>query len=226
MIYKKEDKKINKEDKKAQVISKCEDSEQKTTEELVAMAQAGDMAAEELLLRSFRKEIGRISKMYFIKGAELEDAMQEAMIGLFKAIHSYQTGSEASFKTYARVCMSRQLISAVKAANRKKHSPLNESISLERTVIFSDSDGDEVNLADVIEEKTEPDPYTIALLSDVFNYINKNESVFSELEKTVWNKFLLGSSYDEIATSLGKERKAIYNAMLRIKKKILKYLEV
>ncbi len=222
---------LHEDNKEAKDIKKCDNGsqrtndDQKTIEQLVAAAQSGDITAEEFLLRSFRNEIGRISKMYFIKGADLEDAMQEAMIGLFKAIHSYDSGAEAGFKTYARVCMSRQLISAVKAANRKKHSPLNESISLERTVVFSDGDGAEVNLADIIEEKTEPDPYTIALLSDVFDYINKKEGVFSELEKTVWNKFALGSSYDEIATSLGKERKSIYNAMLRIKKKILKYLE-
>lgn len=192
---------------------------------LAQKAQVGDEDAEEFLIRKYKTEIKNMAGSYSIAGAEAEDAVQEAMIGLFKAVRSYEKSGGASFRTYARVCMSRQLVSAVKAARRKKHAPLNDSLSFENVVAHRGGDGGEMRLLDIIEEKAVTDAYTMTVIDDIFEYINANDkNTFSKLETQVWNGFVNGKSYEEIAAELGKNSKAIYNAMERAKKKILKYL--
>ena len=147
------------------------------------MVQQGNDSAEEYLINQYKDLVKSIARSYFIVGAEAEDVEQEARIGLFKAIMDYDGNSNTCFRTYANLCMNRQIITAIKAANRKKHTPLNTSVS------------------------------------------SKNEEgIFSELEILVWNEFAVGKSYDDIAKSLNKNQKSIYNAMDRIKKKIVKYM--
>lgn len=197
-----------------------------TDEELALAAKGGDAEAEEFLIRKYKGEINKVAGMYSIAGADRDDSVQEAMIALFRAIRSFDTDGGASFRTYARVCMGRRLVSAVQAASRKKHAPLNDFVSLADPITREDGHREGLTFLDVIAARTD-DPYTKAMVNDVFEYINASgNGVFSQMEAAVWNGRMNGRSYDEIAAELGKDSKAVYNAMERTKKKILKYLDV
>ncbi len=196
-----------------------------THEELVVMVQQGNDSAEEYLINQYKDLVKSIARSYFIVGAEAEDVEQEARIGLFKAIMDYDGNSNTCFRTYANLCMNRQIITAIKAANRKKHTPLNTSVSLDHKITENDEDGRQMTLADTLRSNIVTDAETLAIFNDVIRYITKNEEgIFSELEILVWNEFAVGKSYDDIAKSLNKNQKSIYNAMDRIKKKIVKYM--
>lgn len=191
-------------------------------EELALMAQLGNQEAEEFLIREYKDIVRGKSRTYFIMGADAEDVVQEAMIGLFKAIKSYAPGKDASFKTYAQLCINRQILDAIKAANRKKHSPLNTSVSLSKpTNTLSDQ-----TLEETIPSELTADPEMMLVLKDVMDYISANEKgMFSTMEIEVWNQYMEGKSYKEIAEQIEKNQKAVYNAMERTKKKILDFLE-
>lgn len=192
-------------------------------EDLAKMAQQGDANAEEYLIRAFNKTINRISRRYFIMGGDSQDVVQEAMIGLFKAIKNYRNDRDTKFSTFAELCMNRQIISAVKAANRNKHAPLNSYVSLDLPV-FDDS---KKTLEETLENEKDFDVETIILINDVMSYISANEEkIFTKNEKDVWNEYILGKSYEEIAEILDKNSKSIYNAMERIKAKVMNYLSV
>lgn len=196
-----------------------------THEELVVMVQQGNDSAEEYLINQYKDLVKSIARSYFIVGAEAEDVEQEARIGLFKAIMDYDGNSNTCFRTYANLCMNRQIITAIKAANRKKHTPLNTSVSLDHKITENDEDGRQMTLADALRSNIFTDAETLAIFNDIIRYITKNEEgIFSELEILVWNEFAVGKSYDDIAKSLNKNQKSIYNAMDRIKKKIVKYM--
>ena len=189
------------------------------------MVQQGNDSAEEYLINQYKDLVKSIARSYFIVGAEAEDVEQEARIGLFKAIMDYDGNSNTCFRTYANLCMNRQIITAIKAANRKKHTPLNTSVSLDHKITENDEDGRQMTLADTLRSNIVTDAETLAIFNDVIRYITKNEEgIFSELEILVWNEFVVGKSYDDIAKSLNKNQKSIYNAMDRIKKKIVKYM--
>lgn len=178
------------------------------------MSQQGDAAAEEFLIRQYKTIVNKVTKPYFIIGADREDVLQEAMIGLFKAIKEYRQDSEGNFKTYATLCMNRQVISAIKAANRDKHAPLNTSVSLNK------------NLNETLESDGGDDPETALLLNDIMHRIFDDEKgLFSAFEKKVWKEYTDGKTYSEMAEIFDKNPKAIYNAMERIKKKIIKYIQ-
>lgn len=195
--------------------------EGKNLEDLVLMAQQGDQLAEEHVIRSYNSIIKSKANRYYIVGADGQDVVQEAMIGLFKAIKNYSLDKEASFNTFADLCMNRQIISAVKAANRNKHIPLNSSVSIHRPI--DDQAGQ--TYEDIISNRENTNPDTILLLNDIVRYINENnEKIFSELETMVWNDFANGKSYEEISKDIEKPIKSVYNAMERAKKKILDYL--
>lgn len=196
-----------------------------THEELVVMVQQGNDSAEEYLINQYKDLVKSIARSYFIVGAEAEDVEQEARIGLFKAIMDYDGNSNTCFRTYANLCMNRQIITAIKAANRKKHTPLNTSVSLDHKITENDEDGRHMTLADTLRSDIVTDAETLAIFNDIIRYITENEEgIFSELEILVWNEFVVGKSYDDIAKSLNKNQKSIYNAMDRIKKKIVKYM--
>ena len=194
-----------------------------TDEQLVKMSQEGSETAEEILIEKYKSLVKNKAKAYYIAGADNEDVVQEGMIGLFKAIRSYDANKEAAFKTYADTCINSQIITAIKKANRRKHQPLNESISLYSEV----SEGDwETTMQDVLEGSGENDPEAMTLAREIAESLREAGSeIFSEFEWKVWSEKLKGHDYQEIAQTLQKSPKSIDNALQRIKKKILAYLE-
>ena len=194
-----------------------------TDEQLVKMSQEGSETAEEILIEKYKSLVKNKAKAYYIAGADNEDVVQEGMIGLFKAIRSYDANKEAAFKTYADTCISSQIITAIKKANRRKHQPLNESISLNSEV----SEGDwETTMQDVLEGSGKNDPEAMALAREIAESLQEAGSeIFSDFEWKVWSEKLKGHDYQEIAEILQRPPKSIDNALQRIKKKILAYLE-
>ncbi|MCI7301997.1 RNA polymerase sporulation sigma factor SigH [Ihubacter massiliensis] len=193
-----------------------------TDEQLVEEAQAESLEAEEYLIRKYKEVVRSRAKLYFIMGADGEDVVQEGMIGLFKAIKSYDCAKDASFHTFAELCINRQIITAIKTASRLKHSPLNTSISLNKPVSEEETDG---TLEETLCSDSNSDPEAQLLLKDVVKSIIGNEgNIFSKFEMQVWNEYLTGKNYRQIAEGLGKSPKAVDNAIQRTKKKILAYL--
>ena len=165
------------------------------------------------------------SKNYFIAGADHEDVIQEGMIGIFKAVRDYDENQNTSFRTFAEICITRQIITAIKAANRQKHQILNESVSLS-----SQRDGETGETTDLAERlaasSADTDPETMMLMKEVVDYLKANESdIFSPLENKVWSQMLKGKNYREIAFCLRRSTKTVDNAIQRIKKKIQQFLE-
>ena len=194
-----------------------------TDEQLVTMAQEGSKTAEEILIEKYKGLAKAKAKLYYIVGAEAEDVVQEGMIGLFKAIRNFDEEREASFKTYADICINSQIITAIKSANRQKHQPLNESVSLNNTII----DGDiETTAENLLRDSEENNPEALTLIKEVLDCLKAEDGgIFSDFEWKVWCEKLKGRSYVEIAETLGKTPKSIDNALQRIKKKVIAYLE-
>lgn len=193
-----------------------------TDEQLVQMAQEGDAVAEEYLIRKYKDVVSSRSQLYFIIGADSEDVVQEGMIGLFKAIKSYDGGNDATFHTFAEICINRQILTAIKTASRKKHSPLNTSVSLNNPL--SDEDPDST-IAEGLSSGSNSDPEATLVLKDIMEQILNDEgSIFSKFEMQVWNEYLQGKSYKKIAADIGKSPKAVDNAMQRTRKKIFAHL--
>ncbi len=192
-----------------------------TDEALAAIAQTGDREAEDFLIRRYMNMVRGKAHLYFIVGADSEDVIQEGMIGLFKAIHDYSKTREASFKTFAELCINRQILTAVKTATRLRHQPLNSSISLSTPVNEDDSGILEESLGGDMTSNPE-NVFMENTLSSILT--DENSSLFSKLERKVLKAYLQGMKYPEIAQSLGKSYKAIDNAMQRIRKKINEYI--
>lgn len=190
--------------------------------QLVEMAQAGNMDAEEALIRKFKETVRIKANMYFIAGADEDDVVQEGMIGLIKAIRQYDPGREASFGTFAGLCITRQIISAIRMADRDKHKALNTSISLNKPM---QDENEEIALVDTLRDSSEQNPEAMLIIKDVVYYILHNgDNIFSEFEMQVLNELVKGNDYAAIARKLGKNTKSIDNAMQRTKKKIIGYL--
>jgi RNA polymerase sporulation-specific sigma factor len=187
-------------------------------EQLVRLAQADDQEALEFLIRKYMGVVKGKKHSYFIMGAEDDDVVQEGTIGLLKAIRGYHPHREASFASFAELCINRQILSAIKAANRMKHAPLNTSVSLHQPI---ENDSNQA-LEDIISSGDIIDPEAMVILEELIEHINRNEDkLFSPLELKVWSLYMQGKSYASIALELDKSSKAIYNAMERAKKKIL-----
>ena len=194
-----------------------------TDEQLVQMAQEGSETAAEILIEKYKNLVKSKSKLYYIVGADSEDVAQEGMIGLFKAIRGYDREKAASFKTYAEMCVSHQIISAIKRANRLKHQPLNQFVSFSKEVEEGDKSA---TLGDILQASHANEPEERMLLKEVVQFLKAYDSgLFSDFEWKVWTEKLKGKSYLEIAGSLGKSPKSVDNALQRIKKKLLAYLE-
>ena len=192
-----------------------------TDEVLAGLAQAGDREAEDILIRRYVEMIRGKAHLYFIVGADSEDVIQEGMIGLFKAIHDYSGNREATFKTFAELCINRQILTAVKTASRRKHQPLNDSVSLSTPVDETGGGTLEESLGGDMASNPEAvfmENTLSSLLTD------KNSTLFSSMERRVLKEYLAGKKYPEIAQSLGKSYKTIDNAMQRIRKKINEYV--
>ena len=193
-----------------------------TDEEMVKMAQEGSVTAEEYLIKKYKDLVKKKSRTYFIIGGDREDVVQEGMIGIFKAIRGFDENKEASFKTFAEVCINRQIIDAIRNANLQKHQILNESLSLSSD---NDPEGEQKTLEERLPSNNGDDPETLMLMKEIGQYLKEeSHEIFSALEQKVWDKMLQGKQYQEIALELEKSPKSIDNAMQRIKKKIYSYL--
>ena len=194
-----------------------------TDEEAVAMAQQGNAIAEEYLLTKYKNFVRSKARSYFLIGADHEDIVQEGMIGLFKAIRDYQPERLSSFRAFAELCITRQIITAIKTATRQKHMPLNSYVSLNRPIYDEES---ERTLMDVIVEHHAQNPEELILgKENMLSLREKAEEVLSSLEKEVLDLYLDGKSYQEIGAKLNRHVKSIDNALQRVKRKLEKYLE-
>jgi RNA polymerase sporulation-specific sigma factor len=190
--------------------------------EIVLMAQRGNFDAEELMMRRYKDTVRIKAAMYYMTGADEDDVVQEGMIGLMKAIRQFDPEREASFSTFASICITRQIISAIRSAERDKHKALNTSISLNNPM---ESDNEEVTLADTIIANSGMNPEEMLIYNDIIDYMLHNgDNIFSDFEIQVLDKMIKGDLYTEIAHALDKTPKAIDNAIQRIKKKTRDYL--
>ncbi len=192
-------------------------------EEVVELCHQGDDMAEEYLLDKYKNFVRSKARSYFLIGADHEDIVQEGMIGLYKAIRDYRPEKLSSFRAFAELCITRQIITAIKTATRQKHIPLNSYISLNKPLYDEESDR---TLLDVLVEGRVSNPEEIIInREDLVNIHEKINDVLSGLEQDVLNAYLDGKSYQEIAAALGRHVKSIDNALQRVKRKLEKYLE-
>ena len=177
------------------------------------------MEATEFLLARYKNTVRSKARMYFLVGADHDDIVQEGMIGLFKAIRDFDSKKQVSFKSFAELCVRRQIITAIKAATRKKHIPLNSYISLSKP-LFDDDNGD---FSDFLSELEATGPEDMFIWKEnAADVVKKIEESLSKLEKEVLNMYLDGKSYQEIAKIMNRPPKSIDNALQRIKKKLEK----
>ena len=189
-----------------------------TDEQLVKIAQSGDNEALEAILSRYKNLVYAKSKTYFLAGADDDDIIQEGFIGLFKAVKDFDADRFPFFKVFAGICVTRHIITAVKAASRKKHMPLNSYVSLDKNTYDDDSD---TTLLDVMAFDELQDPEAILIDRERVDGMEyKINKVLSKLETEVLVYYLEGMSYSEIAERLGKDTKAVDNALQRIKKKL------
>lgn len=194
---------------------------------LAALAAAGDEAAQDILFRSYRDVIRGKTNLYFLAGGDKDDLIQEGMIGLFRAIMDYKAESEASFRTFAELCISRQMMTAVKTADRMKHSPLNTSLSLQASAGSDGAEGAGDTFEETLADKTSPSPEEMLIARDQARRLEEDSvKLFSKLELAVWEEFCKGKTYKEIAKSLDKPPKTVDNAIQRMKKKVEKHLDI
>ncbi|HHT71033.1 MAG TPA: RNA polymerase sporulation sigma factor SigH [Firmicutes bacterium] len=199
------------------------DLEEIQDEELVSQARDGSEVALEALINKYKNFVRAKARSYFLVGADREDIIQEGMIGLYKAVRDYRDDKLSSFRAFAELCVTRQIITAIKTATRQKHIPLNSYISLNKPIYDEDSDR---TLMDVISGAHISDPEELVINREEFNDIeNKMGEILSDLEWQVLVSYLEGRSYQEIAVELNRHVKSIDNALQRVKRKLEKYLE-
>ncbi|MGN1297563.1 MAG: RNA polymerase sporulation sigma factor SigH [Clostridia bacterium] len=191
-------------------------------EEIISQIKQGNQEALGYILEKYKNLVNIKVSKYFMAGAEKEDIVQEGMIGLFKAIKDFKPDKQNSFKSFANICIERQLITAIKSSNRQKHMPLNSYLSL-NTAAYENNEDDSVELIDTFYNKEVEDPLETIMkkeyYAEVENAVNKNLSKF---EKQVLEQFLKGESYVKIAERLDSPVKSIDNAIQRIRKKAIK----
>ena len=194
-----------------------------TDEQVVGQAQQGDSVAIEFLLSKYKNFVRSKARSYFLIGADHEDIVQEGMIGLFKAIRDYQSERLSSFRAFAELCITRQIITAIKTATRQKHVPLNSYVSLNKPIYDEESDR---TLMDVIVEGRAQNPEELIIgRENLLSIRDRVDQVLSPLEQDVLNAYLDGKSYQEIAEKLGRHVKSIDNALQRVKRKLEKSFE-
>ena len=199
------------------------DFENMADEDVVQLAQEADGAALEHLLNKYKNFVRTKARSYFLIGADHEDIVQEGMIGLYKAIRDYRRDKLKSFRAFAELCITRQIITAIKTATRQKHIPLNNYVSLNRPIYDEDSDR---TLLDVITEDAPTNPEEVLIDREDLSVIEgRIGEMLSDLEKQVLVRYIEGKSYAEISEEMGRHVKSIDNALQRIKRKLLKYLK-
>ncbi len=198
--------------------------EDKTDEEVAVEAKNGNDIALEYLIKKYRNFVKAKARSYFLIGADREDIIQEGMIGLYKAIRDFKGDKLSSFRAFAELCITRQIITAIKTATRQKHIPLNSYVSLNKPIYDEDSDR---TLLDILSGTKVTDPEELMINREEYNDIEfKIGEILSDLEWRVLMLYLEGKSYQEIALELARHVKSIDNALQRVKRKLERYLEV
>ena len=193
-----------------------------TDEQIVEIARAGDIDAQEFLINKYKNYVRAKARTYFLLGGDKEDLIQEGMIGMYKAIRDFRSDKLSSFRAFAELCITRQIITAIRTATRQKHIPLNSYVSLNKPIYDEDSDR---TLLDVITGNKVTDPEELIISREEFSEIEeKMGKLLSSLEWQVLIYYLEGKSYQEIAEDLGRHVKSIDNALQRVKRKLEKYL--
>ncbi|AZN38443.1 MULTISPECIES: RNA polymerase sporulation sigma factor SigH [Paenibacillus] len=196
----------------------------RTDEDIVETVREGDSEALEYLINKYKNFVRAKARSYFLIGADREDIVQEGMIGLYKAIRDFKGDKLASFKAFAELCITRQIITAIKTATRQKHIPLNSYVSLDKPIYDEDSDR---TLLDVICGTRVSDPEELIINQEEFIGLeDKMSEILSDLERKVLMLYLDGRSYQEIAVDLDRHVKSIDNALQRVKRKLERYLEL
>ena len=189
----------------------------------MSRCHSGDAFAEEYLLNKYKNFVRSKARSYFLIGADHEDIVQEGMIGLYKAIRDFKPDKLASFRAFAELCITRQIITAIKTATRQKHIPLNSYVSLNKPLYDEESDR---TLLDVIIEGRAANPEELIISQEDLSHIQgRINEVLSGLEQEVLQAYLDGKSYQEIAENLGRHVKSIDNALQRVKRKLEKFLQ-
>jgi RNA polymerase sporulation-specific sigma factor len=192
-------------------------------EDVVEFAREGDIEAQEYLINKYKNFVRAKARSYFLIGADREDIIQEGMIGLYKAIRDFRMDKLSSFRAFAELCITRQIITAIKTATRQKHIPLNSYVSLNKPIYDEDSDR---TLLDVVSGARLTDPEELIISREEFDSIEgKIGELLSALEWKVLISYLDGKSYQEIAEDLKRHVKSIDNALQRVKRKLERYLE-
>ncbi|MGI6163809.1 MAG: RNA polymerase sporulation sigma factor SigH [Bacillota bacterium] len=192
-------------------------------EEIVDVARTGSVEAQEYLINKYKSFVRAKARSYFLIGADREDIIQEGMIGLYKAIRDFRYDKLASFKAFAELCITRQIITAIKTATRQKHIPLNSYVSLNRPIYDEDSDR---TLLDIMPGNQVLDPEEVVISTEEIGSMEeKITEILSDLEWQVLNSYLDGKSYLEIADELQRHVKSIDNALQRVKRKLERYLD-
>lgn len=192
-------------------------------EEIIQAAKNGDIISLEFLINKYKSFVRAKARTYFLIGADREDIIQEGLIGLYKAIRDFRGDKLSSFRAFAELCITRQIITAIKTATRQKHIPLNSYVSLNKPIFDEESDR---TLLDVICEESNNDPEEMMISREEFSGIEvKMGEILSGLEWEVLSLYLQGKSYQEVAEELDRHVKSIDNALQRVKRKLEKYLE-
>ncbi len=192
-------------------------------EEIVEVARTGSVEAQEYLINKYKGFVKAKARSYFLIGADREDIIQEGMIGLYKAIRDFRSDKLTSFKAFAELCITRQIITAIKTATRQKHIPLNSYVSLNRPIYDEDSDR---TLLDIMPSDQVLDPEEVVISAEEIGRMEEQiTEILSELEWQVLNCYLDGKSYVEIADELQRHVKSVDNALQRVKRKLERYVD-
>lgn len=195
-----------------------------TDEQLVERVRDGDERAIEMLLDRYRHYARAKARTYFLAGADREDIVQEGMIGLYKAIRDFQDDKNTAFRAFAELCMTRQIITAIKTATRQKHQPLNSYVSLNKPA-GNDADDDDRSVGDALAEASISDPAELVVSAEEIESIRSSVGrLLSDFETEVLQLYMDGKSYQQIAGVLGRHVKSIDNALQRIKRKLEHHL--
>lgn len=199
-----------------------------TDEELIMRLREGESQITDFIMDKYKNLVKSKAKSMYILGADSEDLIQEGMIGLFKAVRDYDTGRDASFFTFADLCISRQIYTAVQASGRQKHTPLNSYISIYGSHAQEQFDGDtdEMELVNVLASGTDSNPEELLIDKENLEVLEKIiEKELSNFEKQVLDLYVTGMGYVQIAKVLGKDEKSADNALQRIKTKLRKVIQ-
>lgn len=200
-----------------------EDYSKMKDEDLIEIIKSGDKFALDFLINKYKELVNMKVSKFFMIGAEREDIVQEGLIGLFKAIKCYDGDKQNSFKTFANLCIERQLITAIKSSNRQKHIPLNSYLSLNTSAYEDDENS---SILDIFDAHKIEDPLETITKKEYYQTMEENiDKSLSGFEKQVLNRYMKGESYIQIAEKLDTPVKSIDNAIQRIRKKAIKNME-